>query len=265
MTRNATVAVRVIWASRGVRRRCAAPASSSVRSDWPAVALGVVSAIRTDSRGADRDQEGGGVEYGQIAAAEAGIEGCPGKRRGNAQALADGSHGDIGASQVRVGDEVFNKSRSGWSDDGECSAVADGHRVHHPQLCPRVNRQKAEHGSADCCVGGDEQRTSPDSVDKLTGKGRCKAGQTQRGEDGAGCRVAAGEVLGPDAQRQVQRAVTEAGDRVADQKPPEAGIPPPPPSAPPGPARGGGPRPSTTGGPRGPGAPSGGQGGGLER
>ena len=48
------------------------------------MALGVVSAIRTDSRGADRDQEGGGVEYGQIAAAEAGIERCPGKRRGKA-------------------------------------------------------------------------------------------------------------------------------------------------------------------------------------
>jgi hypothetical protein len=87
-----------------------------------------------------------------------------------------------------------------------------------------MNDQKGSHNGAGSRVDGDEKRAPPDPVDKLASQRRGKAGQALREEDGAGCRVAPGKVLGPDAERQVQRAIAEAGDRVAYQQPSETRV-----------------------------------------
>ena len=73
-------------------------------------------------------------------------------------------------------------------------------------------------------VGDDQQWPARDAVDQVPGERRAEGTQALREEDGPGGGVAACQVLGPDAERQVQGAVAEARERVAGQQPAKAPV-----------------------------------------
>src|SRR5690606_35163490 len=73
----------------------------------------------------------------------------------------------------------------------------------------------------------DDDQTPPRHAIGDVARERSKEHRQPQGEkDQTGCGVTAGEVLGPDTERQDQRAVAEVAERPRRAQPPEGGPPP---------------------------------------
>ena len=93
--------------------------------------------------------------------------------------------------------------------------VDGGDRVEDPDVAAVVDEQQRQHGRSGGEVGDDQQPPARDAVDEQAGQRREQRRRGDEEHDHAGGRAAAGQHLGPHAERQPHRAVAEQRERLA--------------------------------------------------
>ena len=171
-----------------------------------------------------RRREGGGVEHGDGAAAEHGIEAGPRERRDDPQALARGREHAVRLREELLREHDLEQRRAGGVEDGAEGPVGERDRVDQPGVAAVVDEQQHEHERAEHAVGDDHQRPPAHPVGEQPTERREQRARGEGEERQPGERARAGQRLHPDREDDQHRPVAERRQRLAGEQQPGVAV-----------------------------------------
>jgi hypothetical protein len=124
-------------------------------------------------------------------------------------------HDAVCLGQLVGGQHRREQRRPAGAEHGERDTVGRGDRVQDPDVPAVVHEQQRQDRGGGREVRDDQQRPPPHAVDEHPEQRRDQLRRGEEEEDHAGGGARAGQLLGPDAEREPERRVTEDRQRVA--------------------------------------------------